>query len=183
MSWKEHINSIISKLNSCLGASRRARPYLSKNALFTIYHSLMQSHTNYCIETWGSWEPRGNKVLLQRLQAALNKFFRLIYNMDRDESVRHVLKTHNILNIYQNYDFHVSQLMYKAINHELPITLQKELTTSNPFFFFKNPRLKQTEKSVSFAGPKLWNKLPTELVTESHFSNFKRLLKTNIQNK
>lgn len=142
----------------------------------------MLSHSNYCIETWGSWEPRGNKVLLQRLQAVLNKFFRLIYHMDRDESVRQVLKSHNIFNIYQSYDFCVSQTIYKAINNDLPNPLQRVLTTSNPFFFFKVPRLKQTEKSISFSGPKLWNKLPLELITESNFGVFKRELKMHIMN-
>ena len=51
--WKDHINMIISRLNSCLGASRRARPYLNKASLMTIYHSLMQSHVNYCVTPWG----------------------------------------------------------------------------------------------------------------------------------
>ena len=83
LSWKEHINSIISKLNSCLGATRRARPFLNKTSLLSIYHSLMQSHINYCIETWGSWQPRGNQVILRRLQAVVNKFFRLTYYLDQ----------------------------------------------------------------------------------------------------
>ena len=72
--WKDHIKSVISKLNSCLGASRRARSFLNKTSLLTIYNSLMQSHVNYCLTTWGSWEPRGNKIILQRLQAACNIF-------------------------------------------------------------------------------------------------------------
>ena len=52
--WKDHINLIISKLNSCLGVTRRARPYLNRKSLFAIYHSLMQSHVNYCLTTWGA---------------------------------------------------------------------------------------------------------------------------------
>ena len=116
------------------------------------------------------------------MQAALNKFFRLIYYMDRDESVRQILKSHSILNVYQNYDFHVSLALHKAITNELPIPLQRVLTTSNPFFFFKIPRLKQTEKSISFSGPKLWNKLPVESITESNFGTFKSELKKHILN-
>ena len=85
--WKDHINLIISKLNSCLGASRRARSYLNKKSLLSIYHSLMSSHTNYCLTTWGAWEPRGNKVILQRLQAACNKFFRLIFHKRKQKSL------------------------------------------------------------------------------------------------
>ena len=183
LSWKEHINSIISKLNSCLGATRRARPFLNKTSLLSIYHSLMQSHINYCIETWGSWQPRGNQVILRRLQAVVNKFFRLTYYLAHTDSVRHILKEHNVLNIYQNYDFHVSLLMHKAVNHNLPVPVANSLTTSNPFFFFKNPRLKQTEKSLSFAGPKIWNLLPNDLVSESEFNTFKNGLKLHILNK
>ena len=179
MSWKDHLISIISKLNSCLGATRKARSFLSKNALLTVFHSLMQSQVNYCIETWGSWEPRGNKTILQRMQAVPNKYFRLLYNLDRTESVRHLSKSHNILNvnIRQNYDFRVCSLMHKAVNGVLPTCLSDVLTTSNEFFFFKSPRLKQTEKSVMFAAPKLWNSLPTELITEPNFNRFKINLK------
>ena len=75
LSWKPHINGVISKLNSCLGASRRARSFLNESSLLTIYHSLMHSHVQYCNTTWGAWEPRGNKLILQRLQAICNKFF------------------------------------------------------------------------------------------------------------
>ena len=46
----------ISKLTSCLEATREARPILSQNVRVTIYPSLMQSQINYYIETWGSWE-------------------------------------------------------------------------------------------------------------------------------
>ena len=59
--WKAHINTVISKLNSCLGATRRARPYLNKAALLNIYHSLMRTHINYCCTTWASWKPRVTK--------------------------------------------------------------------------------------------------------------------------
>ena len=135
--WRDHIKLIISKLNSCLGASRRARSYLNKKSLISIYHSLMLSHANYCLTTWGAWEPRGNKVILQRLQAACNIFFRIIYNLDRTGSVQSILKSHNILNIFQNYDFQVGQMMHKAINGALPESLKKHLTVDNPYFFSK----------------------------------------------
>ena len=113
MSWKDHINSVISKLNSCLGATRRARPFLDVSSLFTIYHSLMQSRANYCCSAWAAWEPRGNKIILQRLQAVCNKFFRLIFDLNHTESVRHLLKSHNTLNIFQHYDFQVAKVCIK----------------------------------------------------------------------
>ena len=181
--WKDHIKSVISKLNSCLGASRRARSFLNKTSLLTIYNSLMQSHVNYCLTTWGSWEPRGNKIILQRLQAACNKFFRLIYNLDRRDSVRTILKSHNVLDVFQNYDFQVGQIMQKAFNGNLPTSLCNYLIRENPLYYFINPRFKQTEKSISFAGAKAWHKLPDDYILESDFNKFKTKLKKNILNR
>ena len=99
------------------------------------------------------------------------------------ESVRQVLKSHSVLNIYQTYNFHVCRLMHKAVNNELPNFLNDILTISNGFFFFKTPRLKQTEKSIMFAAPKLWNDLPLELVNEPNFNKFKIDLKAHLLNR
>ena len=180
LSWKEHIQSTISKLNSCLGASRRARPFLNKSSLMMIYHSLMQSRVNYCCSTWAAWKPRGNQQSLQRLQAVCNKFFRLIFNLDYRDSVRSILKSNNILNIYQNYDFKVCLTMHKAVNGELPIPLKNILSTENNFFFFKKCRIKQTQKSASYSGPTIWNGLPSQLIEESDFKKFKSHLKQTL---
>ena len=117
------------------------------------------------------------------MQAISNKYFRLIYNLDRMESVRVILKSHNVLNIHQNYNYHVCRLMHKAVNNELPNFLSDKLTTSNDYFFFKKPRLKRTENSIMFAAPKLWDNLPHELVSESNFNKFQMSLKTHVLNR
>ena len=187
LSWKEHILSIISKLNSCLGATKRARSYLNKSSLFTIYYSLMQSRTQYCCETWGAWEPRGNQVILQRLQAICNKFFRAIYNLDRMDSVRSILKNDHVLNISQLYDFNVAKLMHKAKHNELPSPLQNIFETdpdlNNYFFQTRRCRLKQTEKSIYETGPRIWNNLPNSCIQETSFKPFKTKVKQYILNK
>ena len=140
-------------------------------------------HVNYCLTTWGAWEPRGNKILLQRLQAVFNKFFRAMYYLDRAQRVRWYLKSHNVLNIYQNYDFQVGQIMHKAINGNLPNILRNHLTVENEFFYFKNPRIKQTEKSICFAGPKKWHNFPDNYIHEDNFKKFKNGLKKDILDK
>ena len=63
--------------------------------------------------------------------------------------------------------------MKKAIDGNLPLSLRNLLTIENSFFYFKNPRIKQTEKSLLFAGPKLWYNLPDEYIQELNFSKFK----------
>ena len=183
LSWKPHIESITSKLNACLGATRRARSFLNQSSLFTIYYSLMQSHVQYCNSTWGAWEPRGNKTALQRLQAICNKFFRMIYHLDRTDSVRSLLKSKNVMNIFQNYDFDLGKMMQKAKENDLPRPLQQLFTqdSRNPnFFCSRNFRIKQTKKGIYNAGPRIWNSLPNSCITEKNSSKCKLLIKQHI---
>ena len=116
----------------------------------------MQSHAQYCCTTWAAWEPRGNQVILKRLQAICNKFFRVIYNVDRMDSVRSILKSDSVLNISQLYDFNITQIVHKARSNELPSPLQNIFQTDpdlhNYFFRTRNCRLKQSEKVYTKQG-------------------------------
>ena len=145
----------------------------------------MLSRANYCCTTWAAWEPRGNKVILKRLQAVCNKFFRLIFNLDHTDSVKQLLKSHNILDIFQNYDFQVGQVMHKAIHGELPLPLEHILSMHNTFFYFTQCRIKQTQKSIAYAGPNVWNSLRLNIqdIQESDFNKFKVALKQYILNR
>ena len=75
------------------------------------------------------------------------------------------------------YDFSVGQMMHKAKHNELPRPLQNMFETDPNLFhyFFKEQksRLKQTEKSIIVAGPKIWNSLPNACIQESTFQTFK----------
>ena len=147
----------------------------------------MKSRAQYCCATWAAWEPRGNQVILQRLQAVSNKLFRVIYGLERMDSVRSILKNHNILNIRQLYDFNVGQIMYKGKNNELPDPLKNLFETDpdlyNYFFRTQRNRLKQTEKSICVAGPRIWNSLPNSCIQEPNFKAFKVKLRGCILDK
>ena len=49
LSWKDHMLSLKNKLRATLGVVIRVKPFLNKKVLLVIYHSLMLSHTRYCI--------------------------------------------------------------------------------------------------------------------------------------
>ena len=49
----------------------RVKPFLTQEALLTLFHSLILSHLRYCITTWCS-------VLLNKLQKICNKFINVI---------------------------------------------------------------------------------------------------------
>jgi len=55
LSWKPHINKISSKLASGCWILLHLRKYLDSKTLKMVYYiSFINSHLNYCINSWGS---------------------------------------------------------------------------------------------------------------------------------
>ena len=52
LTWKDQMAMLISKLKSSLYAVMRVKPFLTQEALLTLFHSLILSHIRYCITTW-----------------------------------------------------------------------------------------------------------------------------------
>ena len=51
LTWKDHMAMLNSKLKSSLYAVMRVKPFLTQEALLTLFHSLILSHIRYCITT------------------------------------------------------------------------------------------------------------------------------------
>ena len=61
LTWKGHINLIANKI-SRTGVINRLKNYIPENALFTIYKTLITTHLNYGILTWGFFSDRILKI-------------------------------------------------------------------------------------------------------------------------
>lgn len=61
------------------------------------------------------------------------QIFRVIFYMNRTDSVSSLLTSNNVLNVYQNYNFQVCTTMHKAVNNDLPVSLHDQLTINNEF--------------------------------------------------
>ena len=79
-------------------------------------------------------------------------------------------------------------LMYKVVNGHAPKYLTQRFTKvkeSNPYNLRKNeldiklplPKTEYMKKSIAYAGPTLWNALPSTLRSSDSLSVFKRNLK------
>ena len=183
LSWKPHINSVISKLNSCLGVVRGARSYLNKSALMSIYYSLMQSRMQYCCSTWGSWEMHGNQSILSKLQAVCNKFFRAIYYLDNKDSVSKLLKENEVLRMNQIYDLEVGKVMHRASTNVLPESLKDVFYQTRrgnfPIRYSANVTMM---KNISHAGPRIWNRLSDDCKKAASSDEFKTKTKAFLLN-
>jgi hypothetical protein len=86
LSWKQHIDSIISKLNRACFAIRQVKPYMALVALKTIYFSYFHSIVTYGIIFWG------NSVHSQYIFKIQKRMIRLIANLGVRDSCCCVLK-------------------------------------------------------------------------------------------
>ena len=81
------MNVLKTKLRSVLGAVLRVKPYLNKDTMLTLYHSLLISSIKFCVRNWCF----GNKTIINQLQCICNKFIRMIFNLPRFESTQSVM--------------------------------------------------------------------------------------------
>ena len=54
LTWSNHINHIISKVNSLLALLRRIKKYLDHRTKVTFYNAYILPHFDYCCTIWGN---------------------------------------------------------------------------------------------------------------------------------
>ena len=54
LNWKEHIKHTENKIAKNLGILYKARTFLDRNALLSLYYSYIQTYINYANIAWGS---------------------------------------------------------------------------------------------------------------------------------
>ena len=69
LTWNPHIAQVKKQITQACGALTRLRHYLPINSLITVYYSLVFSHLQYGISSWGS----ASTYLLKTIQ---NKILR-----------------------------------------------------------------------------------------------------------
>ena len=52
LNWKDHVNTIVSKLSKSIAIMHRAKYALDKNTCLILYYSLFLPYVSYCCEVW-----------------------------------------------------------------------------------------------------------------------------------
>lgn len=166
MSWEQHINYVINKLNSAYYAICSLKCKLDQNGLLSVYYGLVNSHLNYCTSVWGG-SIHINKVLVVQ-----KRILRKIFNMKLTDSCRPVFVKYKIMTVIAIYIYKLlifaHERQHKMIHNKnihSHDTRTKNNIIVNKFYheFYK--------KSVNFASIHLYNKLTNEikLLNHNHF--------------
>ena len=79
----------------------------------------------------------------------------------------------------------LGKTMHRAKQNTLPVPLQSlfQISPTNSNLFLVNySRIKRTQKSITQAGPKVWNCLPVELMVETEYKKFLYSMKRHVIN-
>ena len=74
LTWKWHIDHIAGKISRGIGMIIKARQYLNKSGLMSLYYSFIYPYLTYCNHIWGATY----KTRLKRLVMLQNKAVRIL---------------------------------------------------------------------------------------------------------
>jgi len=113
LSFKNHINSVICKINGLNGMLYRRRDYIPLNCRRSLYFALVHPRIQYGIEIYG----KTTLQLLQPLHIACNRVLRTLQCQNRFYNVEKLYINFNILPVNQLYKFAVCKMIYKCLNY------------------------------------------------------------------
>lgn len=192
LSWKPHIESLEKKLSTACALICKLRYYVDQNCLLKYYYAHIYSHLQYAILTWGS----ANKSALTKLNVLHRRAVRLMtlhgplknfFKYNPEETLGNIknleiFKSCELLTIEDIYKLELAKLMHKASSNTLPPALNgifiRPRHPRQKRFLVPLTKSKYGERSLKFAGPKLWESLDPQLRnTNLSYSTFSKKVK------
>ena len=124
LSWKNHISLVSGKLSKSIGMIIKAREYLSRNALLTLYYSFVYPYLTYCNPVWGCTYYSNLKQLFILQKKAL----RIMCGKSRRGSTENTFSDLKILKFTDINTYLTGRFMYKFYRK---MYLQYSLVSSN----------------------------------------------------
>ena len=116
LSWKNHISLVSGKLSKSIGMIIKAREYLNRNALLTLYYSFVYPYLTYCNPVWGCTYYSNLKQLFILQKKAL----RIMCGKSRRESTENIFSDLKILKFTDINTYLTGRFMYKFYKKNVP---------------------------------------------------------------
>lgn len=173
LSWVEHCDSIVKKLNSSCYLLRNLKSILSTGAVRSFYFSEVHSRISYAVEFWGL-STRSSDVFL-----AQKRIIRCMAGISSRESCRPFFKQFSILPLPSVYILEVlCHFFSDRHNHFRGSDFHDYETRGKNDYSIRCSRLNITKRAPSSMGIKLFNLLPSELKLQANGILFRKKLKS-----
>ena len=151
--------------------------------------SIVEPHFRNCCSVWGCC----GETLLDKLQKLQNRAARIVTSSSYDASSLPLIGTLGWLTIKEMIEFETATTVYKSLHGLAPEYMQLMFTklSENSSRSLRNtdtdlriPRFATSygQRSFSYRGGTVWNKLSTEIKNDPSLATFKNLLKQSLKN-
>jgi hypothetical protein len=173
LSWKGHIDWLMSKLGSASYAIRAIKPYISLESTRSVYFSYFHSLMTYGLIFWG------NSSLCIHIFRLQKRVIRIITNSRSRDSCRELFRKLKILPLCSQYIFSIVLFMVK--NKDL-FSSNSEIHTINTRhsnnLHYPSCNLTIFQKGTYYLGIKIFNKLPPSIKDQAQeIKKFKSAVK------
>jgi hypothetical protein len=172
LNFKHHTAQISKKISKSLGILNRVKYILPRKTLVTLYRTMIHPYLSYCNIIWGG----ASLLALNRLICLQKRAVRLITCSYFRAPSNPIFDKLGILKLQDVYKYEILMFVFKFKYNMLPaccMHLLQQRSTSGHYYLRKEPdfvmssfRTLSRKRSVTIAGPELWNALP-DLVKSS----------------
>ena len=183
LTFKKHVQYIGAKISKNIGILTKARKYLNKDTLITLYYSFIYPYLNYANIVWGS----SNKTTLVPLVKLQKKAIRIISSATKTTSSGLLFSKYRILTIDELYTLNVGSFMHSFLTGKIPKPFQDMFTLNSNIHSYQTRQSSQfhtpvgrttlSYRSIKFKGVSVYNKLSTKINTQCSTKTFKKHVK------
>ena len=188
LSWKDHIETISTKISKNIGIIKRVSNVLPTSIRKMLYYALVHPYFNYCNIIWTSTY----KSNLSHLNILQKRAVRFIAGAPYGSHTAPIFAEHNIPKIEQIRMIQIGLFMHRYNLGTLPATFNQLFkpsseihthdTRGSKLLFKPFARTNTRIFAIRNTGVALWNSLPESIRLIPSFSHFKNVLRRHIMN-
>ncbi len=190
LTWANHITHISSKISKSIGIIRKLSHIVPNHVLITLYNTLVTPYLNYCNIIWAS----NYSTRLKPLEILQKRVIRILCTADRLASTSSLFKRLHILKLQDINTLHIALFMYKYHHHLLPSSFDNYFVLSSHVhghftrsstknnYYLPTVNTNIGKFSIKFAGPSVWNNIPTRIKSLVSLASVKHTLKDSLIN-
>ena len=173
LNWNTHTNNMKLRLSKGISMLALIRHYVPDSVRRSLYFTFINSHTDYNLLNWGTAPP----TTLETVSSKTRKAIRIISFKDKDEPALPLFKKHSILPLDKNLKLKQASFMWKFDNDMLPRSLASNFRTNRNKVALLHNRLETSANHITYAGPKIWQALPTDIKSKAFPKSFNESVK------
>ena len=172
------------KLSKSVGLLKKARQYLPKECLRSLYFTFVYPYLTYCIQVWGNTFP----TYLDPINKSLKRIIRIITHSSYRAHTQPLYKSLGILNLNGIYCYMMAAFMFKFKENDLPVIFEgmfKTTTHNYPTRQANDYRvpgwnIEIKRRAVSVQGAMIWRNVPAPIKNSCSLNVFKSAMKKHI---